>query len=137
IDVGDGIRTMERMVEAQGGDPSVVSDPSKLEVAKETVVIHADRDGFLRSVDALEVGLSGVVLGAGRTRADQKVDPLVGISVLRHPGSKVKAGDELAKVHVHKKSDADAVMARLRAALVIEDGPVTLRRLLIDRIAST
>ncbi len=137
IDVGDGIRTMERMVEAQGGDPSVVSDPSKLEVAKETVVIHADRDGFLRSVDALEVGLSGVVLGAGRTRADQKVDPLVGISVLRHPGAKVKVGDELAKVHVHKKSDADAVMPRLRAAFVIEDGPVTLRRLLIDRIAST
>ena len=97
----------------------------------------AERAGWVTAIDPLELGLSAVALGAGRTRADQKVDPQVGISVLRHPGSKVKAGDELAKVHVHKKSDADAIMNRLRAAFVIEDGPGTQRRLLIDRIAST
>ena len=134
IDRGDAVRTMEKMVAAQGGDASVVANPQKLAIAKETVVIHAKQDGFVGAIDALEIGLSGVALGAGRTRADQKVDPAVGISVLAKPGDKVTAGHELAQIHVHKKSDADVVAARIAAAFQIQNDPPKTRALLIDRV---
>ena len=134
IERGDAVRTMERMVAAQGGDASVVANPAKLAIAKETVAIHAKQDGFVGTIDALEIGLSGVALGAGRTRADQKVDPAVGISVLAKPGDKIAAGQELAQVHVHKKGDADAVAARIAAAFKIQNDAPKTRALLIDRV---
>jgi pyrimidine-nucleoside phosphorylase len=131
---GDAVRVMEKMVAAQHGDAKVVADPSLLKVAKETVSVKADRDGFVIGVDALEIGLAGVAMGAGRTRADQKVDPLVGISVLAKPGKKVSRGEELALLHVHKSSDADAVKDRIAAAFEIGEKQPDSRSLLIDRV---
>lgn len=134
ISSGDAVRVMEKMVTAQHGDAKVVADPSLLKVAKETVSVKAERDGFVREVDALEIGLAGVAMGAGRTRADQKVDPLVGISVLAKPGKKVSRGEELAQLHVHKTSDADEISSRVRAAFSIGDSAPVARSLLIDRV---
>ena len=131
---GDAVRVMEKMVAAQHGDARVVADPSLLAVAKETVRVKAQRDGFVMAVDALEIGLAGVEMGAGRTRADQKVDAAVGISVLAKPGMKISRGDELAKIHVHKSSDADVVKDRIAAAFEIGEKQPDPRSLLIERV---
>jgi pyrimidine-nucleoside phosphorylase len=131
---GDAVRVMEKMVAAQHGDAKVVADPSLLTVAKETISVNAERDGFVTAVDALEIGLAGVSLGAGRTRADQKVDPLVGISVLAKPGKKVSRGEELAQLHVHKASDANGIAERIAAAFAIGDSAPAARSLLIERV---
>ena len=131
---GDAARVMEKMVAAQHGDARVVADPSLLAVAKETVVVKAERDGFVVAVDALEIGLAGVAMGAGRTRADQNVDPAVGISILAKPGTKISRGDLLAKIHVHKSSDADVVKDRIAAAFEIGEKQADSRSLLIERV---
>jgi pyrimidine-nucleoside phosphorylase len=136
IDSGDAVRVMEKMVAAQHGDARVVADPSLLAVAKETVVVKAARDGFVIAVDALEIGLAGVTMGAGRTRADQKVDPTVGISVLAKPGTKISRGAELAKIHVHKSSDADVVKDRIAAAFEIGEKAPDPRSLSIERVTA-
>jgi pyrimidine-nucleoside phosphorylase len=116
---GAGARTFERMIEAQGGDPKVVEDPSRLAVAPVEVTVRAEGAGFVVGVDALAVGLAAVAMGAGRTRADAKVDPAVGISVVARPGDEVRAGDVLARIHVHRAADAEAVSGRLRAAFTL------------------
>jgi len=131
---GSAIRVMEKMVEAQHGDPKVVADPSLLKVAKETIAVKADRAGFVTTIDALEIGLAGVAMGAGRTRADQSVDPAVGISVLAKPGKKVSSGDELAQLHVHSQADAASVTERVRAAFAIGDAAPRIGPLLIERV---
>jgi pyrimidine-nucleoside phosphorylase len=102
---GDAVRTMERMVEAQGGDPRVVADPSRLVVA----------------------------MGAGRARADAAVDPAVGISVDVKPGARVAAGDVLARVHVRDEAAGKAIAERIRGAYTIDaqahvSAPATLVR---------
>ncbi len=116
---GDGARTFERMIEAQGGDPRVVAEPSRLEVADVEVPVKATRDGFVDGVDALAIGLAAVAMGAGRARADAKVDPAVGISVDARPGTRVNAGDVLARVHVRRASDATAIAERILGAFSI------------------
>ncbi len=116
---GDGARVFERMIAAQGGDARVVSEPSRLEIAKVEVAVRAPRTGVVEAIDALAIGLAAVAMGAGRARADAKVDPAVGISIDAKPGTHVKAGDVLARVHVRNAPDADAIAARVLGAFAI------------------
>jgi pyrimidine-nucleoside phosphorylase len=132
---GAALRVMERMVEAQHGDPRVVADPALLVCAKETVEVTATRAGVVTGVDALAIGLAGVAMGAGRTRADQAVDPAVGIDVEAKPGDAVTAGQVLARLHVHSASGAAAVRERVAGAFTIGDAAPAVRPLVVGRIA--
>jgi pyrimidine-nucleoside phosphorylase len=116
---GAGARVFERMIEAQGGDPRVVSEPARLVIAPTTVLVKAMRAGVVEAVDALAIGLAGVAMGAGRARADAAIDPAVGISVDAKPGTAVQTGDVLARVHVRRASDADGVVERIAGAFRI------------------
>ena len=69
IATGAAVRVMERMVEAQGGDPSVVTHPERLAIAKEMIEVRSPRGGFVTGVDALAIGLAGVAMGG---RADAR-----------------------------------------------------------------
>jgi pyrimidine-nucleoside phosphorylase len=120
---GDGARTFERMIEAQGGDPRVVTDTTWLEIAPVEVVVRAPADGFVTAVDAMVVGLAAVAMGAGRARADATIDPAVGISIEAKPGAEVKSGDALARIHVRRASDADAIAERVRRAFSLGSAP--------------
>jgi pyrimidine-nucleoside phosphorylase len=132
---GQALRVMERMVVAQGGDPRVIGDPSALEVA-EGVPLLADEGGFVQSVDALEIGLAAVALGAGRTRADQRVDPAVGITVLAKPGAKVARGEPLAFLHVRRPGDANLVRRRVELAFRVAAAAPPPRSLVLGRVGA-
>jgi thymidine phosphorylase len=134
IDSGSGARVFERMIEAQHGDPRVVSDPSILPRAPEAVLIAADADGFVTSIDPLELGICGVVMGAGRTRADQKVDPAVGIEILAPRGTGVRRGDPLARLHVRSQARAAEVADRVKNAFRIGGAPPETKPLVLARI---
>jgi thymidine phosphorylase len=128
---------MEKMIEAQHGDPRVVADPTRLAVAPVVVEVKAARAGFVVGIDALEIGLSAVAMGAGRTRADQAVDPTVGILVDAKPGARVRAGDPLARVFVREAGDADALVERVGSAFTIEDEARPTTPLVLGRIEAT
>ena len=134
---GDAARVAERMIEAQGGDPRVVEDRSRLEVAPEEVPVLAPRDGFVLRADALAIGLAAVAMGAGRTRADQAVDHAVGILVDRKPGQRVSRGEPLARLRVRRAAAASALVERVLAAFVIGDEAPRTRPLVLDRIVAS
>lgn len=131
---GAAVRTMERMVAAQGGDAKVVADPSLLATAETKVDVKADRSGFVAEIDALAVGLAGVAMGAGRTRADQKVDPAVGITLQKKPGDAVQAGDVLATLHLRASQDGPGLSARVAAAYTVADAAPPSAPLLVGRV---
>jgi pyrimidine-nucleoside phosphorylase len=126
---------MEKMIAAQRGDPSVVEDPSRLPIAAIASPVAATRDGYVTRADALEIGLSAVAMGAGRTRADQAVDPQVGITIHKKPGARVMRGEPLASLHVRAPKDATAVLERVAAAFEIGDEPPAAPDLVLGRIA--
>ncbi len=131
---GRAARLMEKMIEAQHGDPRVVADRSRLVLAPVEVAVKATRSGFVTGVDALAIGLAGVAMGAGRTRTDQAVDPAVGIRIDAKPGRAVKAGDTLAVLQVRRASDADAVLARVADAFSVGDEKPHAGPLVIERV---
>lgn len=135
IATGAGARVFERMIEAQGGDPRVVEDPSVLPEAPVHVVVRADHDGFVASIDPLELGLTAVAMGAGRTRADQPVDHAVGIEVLVARGAKVERGQSLARLHVRTHGAGEALLERVQQAFRITYEAVEGTPLVLGRIA--
>jgi pyrimidine-nucleoside phosphorylase len=134
VSSGQAARKAERMIEAQGGDPQVVSDRARLYVASEEIVVESPRDGYVAEVDALTIGLAAVAMGAGRTRADQAVDHAVGVFIEKKPGAHVARGEAIARLRVRDASSSRPIAERVRAAFVIADGPPAIRPLVLDRI---
>jgi thymidine phosphorylase len=135
IATGAASATAEKMIHAQGGDPRVVADRSRLEVAGQEVVVEAPREGFVTRADALAIGLATVAMGAGRTRADQAVDHAVGILVEAKPGARVVRGQPLARVLVRARDEAArAIAARVAGAFDVGEAPPPHRPLLLGRI---
>ncbi len=116
---GAGRERFERMLAAQGGrlEEGLPEAPVKLE-------IHAEAAGHVESIDALEVGLSALELGAGRVRKEDRVDPAAGVVIEAAVGDEVRAGDALAVVHARSPELAERVAPRLRAAWRLSDRPV-------------
>ena len=133
---GSALRVMEKMVAAHHGDASVVPHPEKLALAPEVTEIRAPRSGYVASIDALAVGLAGVAMGAGRTRADQAVDPTVGIQLDRKPGAKVSAGDVVARVFTHTKAAGEEISPRVAGAYGYADEAPVAQPLVVGRITA-
>jgi pyrimidine-nucleoside phosphorylase len=136
IRTGSAARKFEALIEAHGGDPRVVQDTARLPAAPLCEPVLASDDGWVTGIDALEIGLSAVALGAGRTRADQAVDPAVGIVIDAPRGARVHKGTPLAQLHVRTREQAELVRGRVARAFqlgAIEPGPEPL---VLERIES-
>ncbi len=134
IDEGEAAACMRRVVEAQGGDARVVDEPDRLPKAPSIVRVKAQKSGFVHRIDALEVGLTGVALGAGRTRADQDVDPAVGIVLKATRGDRVKEGDVVAELHVRARAGTKPHAERVAAAFEIKGRAPGVQPLVLDVI---
>ncbi|MDH3625858.1 MAG: thymidine phosphorylase [Myxococcales bacterium] len=110
---GTALRKMQAIVSAQGGDIRIVDEPDRLPVARNRSTVIAQKDGYIRDVDALELGYASMGLGAGRTRAEDPVDPGAGIRLHRRRGDRIKAGQELATLYSSKRSRLEAGAKRV------------------------
>jgi thymidine phosphorylase len=117
---GAGREKFERMLSAQGGNLS-----AGLPVAEVQLPLPAQSDGYIESIDALEVGLGCLELGAGRIRKEDKIDPAAGLVIHAQVGAHVRAGDPLAIVHARSKELVDRVSSRLYKAWRLTDHEVT------------
>lgn len=116
---GAAATKLRAMIAAQGGDPAIVDDPGRLPRASRVELVRAGRSGVVSDLDAELIGRAAVLLGAGRERKDDPVDPAAGIVVLAAVGASVQAGDPVLELHVSGRPAADA--ARLAAAAVVVD----------------
>jgi pyrimidine-nucleoside phosphorylase len=125
--LGDGsaLEAFARMVEAQGGDPSVTEDPwNVLPRAPVVLPIEARESGFVTAMEAEEIGRASVDLGAGRLRKGDPVDPAAGIVFEPKIGDKVEAGQKLGEVHGRDEDAARSAASRVIAAVTLSDRPV-------------
>lgn len=122
LDDGSALERFRQLVEAQDGDPRVVDDPEGvLPRASEKEEIVAPRAGAVASINALEVGLAALELGAGRGRKEDVIDPAVGVEILCPVGHRVDEGEPLARLH-HNGRGVEGARRRLARAWEIADG---------------
>ena len=127
---GAGREKFERMLVAQGGHLE-----RGLPVAPVQVAVTAGSDGHVEAIDALEVGLSAIELGAGRIRKEDKVDPAAGFVIEAMVGARVRAGDPLVTVHARSRDLVDRVTPRIRAAWKLSDREVRRPPHVLARVA--
>ena len=122
------------IIRLQGGDERVVDDPSRLPSAKNTFEFTASHSGFVASIDCERVGTASVVLGGGREKKEDTVDPAVGLVIHKKIGDEVFPGEPLCTVHYNSRARFDEAMGLLRTAYHIAPVPPEVPRTLIHQV---
>ena len=100
-------------------DPDLLGIGRALHVAPVITDLPAPASGILTRADAATIGQAVLTLGAGRSRADDSIDPAVGIDHLRKTGTAIKAGDALCRIHARSRADAATAASTLATAFSI------------------
>ncbi|MCC6993680.1 MAG: thymidine phosphorylase [Deltaproteobacteria bacterium] len=122
LDGGQALERFARMIAAQGGDARVCEDTGRLPQARTRREVVATAAGVVEAIDAEAVGVAAMMLGAGRRTKEDRIDPAVGIDVLKKVGDRVAAGEPLALLRVNDAAQADAAAARYLGAVRIGAG---------------
>lgn len=109
---GRALEVFVRLVALHGGDPAFVEKPQLLPQARHRVAVRAEQSGIVQSVDARTLAEVALSLGAGRLRAQDSIDPAVGIELLKKRGDRVARGEELCLLHAQKKTDLPLALIR-------------------------
>jgi pyrimidine-nucleoside phosphorylase len=126
----------QQLVEAQGGNPAVLEDPSVLPQAKEVEVHYAPRGGTVLRVEPRTIGRAVVEMGGGRTTADDMVDPTVGFVITARPGQQVHASEALASIFARDAAGIALGRRALDAAIRIGDGSAETTPLVAARVTA-
>ncbi len=121
ISSGKAADKFREIIEAQGGDPEVVDDPSRLPQAECCELFFAPAAGFVASVDPRRVGFGVIELGGGRSRPGDPVDHSVGFVIAVRPGDLVREGEPLATIMARDAAGIEAGRRALEQAIVIAD----------------
>jgi pyrimidine-nucleoside phosphorylase len=130
---GSALAKFRDLIAAQGGDARVADDPGRLPQAKLKFPLAAPQAGQVRDVDALGVALASLRLGAGRAKAEDKIDHAVGVSALVKIGERVEAGSPLCVIHANDGSALAEARAILGKAISVDEATATAANL-IDEV---
>ncbi len=132
---GKALEKFAQVIEAQGGNPAVVEDPSLLPQAAEVEVFRANRDGVIAQVEPRRIGRAILELGGGRRTIEEEIDASVGFVIPAKPGDRVRAGEPLASIFARDPEGIAIGLEALNEAVVIGDEG-TLTPLITHRVTA-
>lgn len=130
LESGEGLNKLKQMITAQGGDPSVCDDVTRLPQAALTADVPAPRSGFVTRMDTTALGLAARDLGAGRIRKEDAIDPAVGFVMKKRIGDRVQAGEALCTLYVSRESDIAPATEKIQQAIEIAASPCERKKLI-------
>ena len=134
ISSGKALERFRQMVERQGGDARVIDDAKRLPQAQHTLPVNSAKAGHIASIQCEQVGTACVILGGGRERKEDSVDPAVGIVLHKKVGDRVTAGESIATIYYNAEAKATRARQLIEASYVVTDAAPTTKRPLIHRI---
>lgn len=120
---GSAKKKFAEFIEAQGGDPAPVFDPSLLAVAETKIPVIAEKDGYVHRILAEEIGIACMSLGGGRETKESEIDLSVGIVLKKKNGDAVAAGDTLAVIYGNDEEKLARARERVAGAYEILGEP--------------
>lgn len=128
IEDGSAFEKFKAMVINQKGDSSYIEDTDKFPKASYIMEGRAQKSGFVSSINAEEIGKSSLLLGAGREKTSDMIDPAVGVKILKKVSDKVNEGDILFKIYSNSEEKGKAALNKALAAYEIIDKKPEIRR---------
>jgi len=121
LDSGSALEVFGKIVAAQDGDPRVIDDTSLLPKARIIHEVKSVGSGYVSAIAADRIGVAASIIGAGRERKEDPIDPTVGIVVQKKLGDKVDRGDCLAVLHANDAALLPGAEAIVMDAYTIGD----------------
>lgn len=121
ISDGSSIEKFKEMVELQGGDPSYIDDTDKFKKSSIIKDIVSDETGFVKSIEAIEIGIASRDLGAGRHKKGDVLDLSAGIYLHKKVGDFVEKGEKIATIYTEKENEVAGAIERIKAAYAFSD----------------
>lgn len=109
---GKALEKFKDFLKNQGGDSSIVDDPSKLPQAAYQIDVPAKEAGVVSEIVADEIGVAAMLLGAGRATKEDEIDLAVGIMLRKKVGDKVEKGEPLVTLYANREN-VDEVIAKV------------------------
>jgi len=134
ISSGQALDKFRQMIELQGGDPRVIDDAKRLPQARHTMPVATARAGYIASMQCEQIGTACVILGGGRERKEDSVDPAVGIVLHKKVGERIAAGEPLATIYYNAEDRAARARQLIAASCQLSDSAPTAKRLLIHKV---
>jgi pyrimidine-nucleoside phosphorylase len=117
---GHAREKFREIVGLQGGDVGVIDDPGRLALAPHTLVVTSASEGYLGSIQCEQLGVAGVVLGGGREKKEDKIDPAVGLEFHKRIGDAVERGEPLCTLHYNSEARLPEARRLVETAYRIE-----------------
>lgn len=108
IESGKAIEKFKELIRIQGGNPEVVDNPTMLPQSKYHLEINASESGYASAIDAESIGITAMLLGAGRRTKEDKIDFSAGVTMVKKVGDKVNEGDVLCILHTNIENHQEA-----------------------------
>ncbi len=124
ISDGTALEKLSQMVTAQQGDGRDVYDTSRLPLAPVQMEVTALEGGYVRRIEAEQVGLVSMHLGGGRATKDSEIDLSVGLVLHKKVGDSVEVGESLATIHASSQEKAAEAAELLLACYSFSPDPV-------------
>lgn len=118
IEDGSALNKLREMITAQGGNADVIDNSGAFKQPKFYVDIISERDGYISRTDAERVGIASVILGAGREKKGDPIDPSAGIILKKKTGDSVSKGDVLATFYTDDETRIDVAKREFLDALI-------------------
>ncbi len=131
---GKALEKLKELVRYQGGDVSYIENPELLPKAKYIMEVKSNDEGYVKSINAEEVGKCALALGAGRETKESIIDLAAGIVLNKKVDDKVEIGETLAYVHGNDLSKVEEVKNRLLNIFIIGDKNKEVKRLIYNEI---
>jgi pyrimidine-nucleoside phosphorylase len=131
---GQALAKFKELVVNQDGDVSVIENPDRLITAKHTIAVNANKHGFVTGIQAEQIGIAAMTLGAGRETKDSVIDLSVGIKLEKKVGDKVNKGEVLATLYCNNMEKVQIAEKILLNSYTINNNPPLPRKLIFGQI---
>jgi len=131
---GKAFNKFKEFIAKQGGDVREIDDLSKLPHAKYNHDIIADKDGYLSQLKAKSVGITSMLLGAGRENKDSVIDLSAGIYLYKKTGDKIIKGDKLATLYTNSIDKLEPAINNFKLSFTISQTLQKKPELILERI---
>lgn len=118
---GAGLKKLQDMVAAMGGDASYI-DPVRIHelcAVKKQIPLYPREEGYLCAMEAVKIGMASQMLGAGRAKKEDAIDPAVGLIMHKRVGDKLTKAEPFCTLYVNDETHLQEAIEAMHAALTI------------------
>jgi len=134
---GKALEKFRQMVTLQGGDASVIENPGRLPKPRHTLDVVSSKSGYVKAIQCESVGTACVILGGGREKKEDSVDPAVGLVLHKKVSDRISTGEPLCTIHYNSQALADRAKKLVEESYEIANAPPAHPRPLVHRVITT